>query len=149
VFSWRERENHGSINQVWIRGWSAYVGANLLGPVGWPSSWFVISMPYLIKLQEYQLALISEYYVPIFCLQSRVAQRSRSGLVFWRCWVLITAGTSAFLTDVFRGFPQYAQENSWIVPRLDHDRVLSDPFQFICWTSYCSALCSLRYWNRR
>lgn len=37
----------------------------------------------------------------------------------------------AVLSDVFRGFPQYAQENSRMVPRLGHDRVLSDPFQFV------------------
>lgn len=40
----------------------------------------------------------------------------------------ISAGTPVILTEVFRVFPQSLQENSGIVPRLDHDCFLPYPF---------------------
>jgi hypothetical protein len=35
-----------------------------------------------------------------------------------RCWIPISADTLAFVTELFRNFPQFLQEDSGIVPRL-------------------------------
>jgi hypothetical protein len=51
--------------------------------------------------------------------------------VFGRCLVQLSANTSAFLTEVYRGFPQSIQENSMTVAQLVHEHFLLNPFQFI------------------
>jgi hypothetical protein len=35
------------------------------------------------------------------------------------------------VTEIFRGSPQFLQANGGIVPRLDHDRFLANPFRFV------------------
>jgi hypothetical protein len=35
------------------------------------------------------------------------------------------------VTEMFRGFPESLQENTAMVPRFSHDRLLPDPVQFI------------------
>jgi hypothetical protein len=54
-----------------------------------------------------------------------------SRCIFWKCSVRISAGTTAVLTEAFRGFIQSFQANSRIVPWLWYDRFLPDPFHFI------------------
>jgi hypothetical protein len=44
--------------------------------------------------------------------------------------VRISDGTSAVLIEDIRGFPQ-SPKNAGRVPRLGHERFLTDPFQFI------------------
>jgi hypothetical protein len=51
--------------------------------------------------------------------------------VFRRWSDRISAGTPAIMTEVFRGFPQTHHANYGRVPRLDHDRILPNPYQFI------------------
>jgi hypothetical protein len=48
-------------------------------------------------------------------------------LIFGRCPVRISAGTSAILTKVFNYFPHSLQANTGIIPWLDHERFLSNP----------------------
>lgn len=73
--------------------------------------------------------------VGLVVLQSRPLKRSiqrqRLKLIFWRCSVAISAGTLAILIDGFRDFPQSLQENSEMVPKLDHGRFLPKPVQRI------------------
>jgi hypothetical protein len=55
----------------------------------------------------------------------------RSVLVFRRYSVLVSVGTAAILTAVFRGFPQSFQANARILPRLGYYPFLPNPFKFI------------------
>jgi hypothetical protein len=43
----------------------------------------------------------------------------------------ISTGTQAILSEVFCGFPQSLRVKANIIPRLDHDRFLTNPFQCI------------------
>jgi hypothetical protein len=45
--------------------------------------------------------------------------------------VRISDGTSAILTEVFRGYPQYLQADAGTVPRVGHDLLLVSIFQVI------------------
>jgi hypothetical protein len=66
----------------------------------------------------------------------RLIQRQRLKLIFGRCSVGISAGTLAILIEGFLGFPQSFQENSEIVPKLDHGRFLPKPVQCIFHRSF-------------
>jgi hypothetical protein len=49
----------------------------------------------------------------------------------------------AVLNEVFHGFPHLLQVNSWIMPQLDPDLILPNPFQFISYLTISSYLAEL------
>jgi hypothetical protein len=51
--------------------------------------------------------------------------------VVGRSSVRIPAGTLAILTEFLRGFPEYLESSTGIVPKLSHDHFRPCPFQFI------------------
>jgi hypothetical protein len=52
-------------------------------------------------------------------------------LVFGRYSIRISAGTPAILAAIFCGFLRFLWIHTGIISRLDHDRYLQNPFQFI------------------
>jgi hypothetical protein len=51
-------------------------------------------------------------------------------LLFGKFSVRISVGALTTRNQVFGGFPQPFQENSGILPRLDHNSFLPNPYQF-------------------
>jgi hypothetical protein len=80
--------------------------------------------------------------------KSWVTKWQHSTLIFRRCSVWILTGAPAILMDLFCGIPQSLQANDRIVPWLNHECFLPNPFQFIIHQSpYHSMIHSLRYWQ--
>jgi hypothetical protein len=98
------------------------------GGVGTASSsnlhkiWFFCATGFLTKLYTSNF--------PVSTLASRLEQRELSRPVSGMCLVRLSTGSPATLT-VFRGIPQCLQENSDLMPRIDHDRFLPNHYQFI------------------
>jgi hypothetical protein len=59
----------------------------------------------------------------------QVVERQGTRFVINRSSVRIAVGTSAVVTEVFRGFPEYFQANVGLEPRLGLNRLLQNPFQ--------------------
>jgi hypothetical protein len=66
----------------------------------------------------------------------------RACFVFERSPVRISALLSAILSEIFRDCPQFSQANARMDLKLDHDRFLLHPFQFI---NHLSSLHSTLY----
>jgi hypothetical protein len=98
-----------------------------------------------ILLQNYK-GLPDAYERDITSVRSLNLTENYPCILASKCLFRISVKLSVSITGIFYGFSQFVQERFNILPRLGHERLLLNPFQYIFHeSSFQSALYELSY----